>query len=97
MEQMERAKAARMLASGLNTARNIFADAEAIRSGFKPLSISTLKGWTKHKGCPVRLYIDGDYGNFYIGADESHRMRIELPEAFWNTLGRLPEISTALD
>jgi hypothetical protein len=56
MEQSGRAKAARMLASGLNTARNIFADADAIRSGFKPLSIATLKGWTKHTGCPVRLW-----------------------------------------
>jgi|SRR6185312_8463246 hypothetical protein len=94
MTNEDRAKAARMLSKGLETARTIFSDAEEIRSGFGPISIANLKGWTKNTGCPVRLHISGDDGNFYIGADENHGMRIELPPMFWRRFGDLPNIVT---
>jgi hypothetical protein len=43
------------------------------------MGVATLKGWTKHEGCPVRLFITGDESNFYVGLNEQQTMRIELP------------------
>jgi hypothetical protein len=97
MPPPDQAKAARMLSNGLTTAKNILADAEAIRDGFAAMSIATLKGWVRHPGCPVRLHIDGDRSSFYIGSDEHHQLRIELPSAFWTPFGELPTIATDLD
>ncbi|SFM50698.1 hypothetical protein SAMN05216573_102176 [Bradyrhizobium sp. Rc3b] len=94
MTKEDQAKAARMLSQGITAAANIFADAEAIRSGFRPMSIANLRGWTKHKGCPVRLVIAGDERNFYIGPDEQHQLRVEIPPAFWRSFGELPKILT---
>jgi hypothetical protein len=94
MSKEDQAKAARMLSQGISAAANIFADAEAIRTGFGPMSISNLKGWTKHQGCPVRLAIAGDERSFYIGTDEHHQLRVEIPPAFWHRFGDLPKILT---
>ena len=94
MTQEDRAKAARILSGGLSSVKNIFEEANQIRSGFAPMGIATLKGWTRHKGCPVRLFISGDEGNFYIGTEEHQAMRIELPQAFWKGFGYLPKILT---
>lgn len=94
MTTEEQAKAARILSQGISSAANIFEEADAIRSGFGPMSIANLKGWTKHAGCPVHVAISGDEHNFYIGVDENHRMRIEIPTAFWHRFGELPKILT---
>jgi hypothetical protein len=72
-----------MLSKGLETARNIFAQAQEIQTSFNGMSIANLKGWSRHEGCPLRLYIAGDDANFYIGTDEYHALRIELPPTFW--------------
>ena len=90
----EQAKAARILSKGISSAAGIFAEAKAIRTGFSGMSIATLKGWTSHKGCPIRLSIAGDESNFYIGTDEQHELRIEIPPMFWRGFGDLPTIST---
>lgn len=92
MTQDERAKAARILSKGLEAANNIFEEAEEIRRGFSPMAIATLKGWTRHAGCPVHLYVNGDAHNFYIGLDEAQQMRVELPHVFWTHFGTLPKI-----
>ena len=97
LAQADRTKAAKMLSTGLNTARNIFAEAEIVRNGFTALSVATLRGWTRHRGCPVQLYIDGDDRNFYIGVAESQRMRIEISETFWRSFGELPNINTDIE
>jgi hypothetical protein len=94
MDTEDQARAARILSKGIATAAGIFEEANAIRHGFKGMSIAMLKGWTKHKGCPIRLAISGDDGNFYIGADENHPLRIELPPVFWRDFGELPKILT---
>jgi len=49
----EQAKAARILSKGISSAAAIYEEAKAIRDGFSGMSIATLKGWTKHKGCPT--------------------------------------------
>jgi hypothetical protein len=79
MSQEDRAKAARILSNGLSQANKIFDEATNIRRGFSPMGVATLKGWTKHEGCPVRLFITGDESNFYVGLNEQQTMRIELP------------------
>jgi hypothetical protein len=94
MTQEDRAKAARILSGGLAAVKNIFTEANEIRRGFSPMGVATLKGWTRHEGCPVRLHISGDEGNFYIGTHEHQAMRIELPQVFWKGFGELPKIST---
>lgn len=94
MTQEDRAKAARILSGGLAAVKNIFTEANDIRSGFAPMGVATLKGWTRHEGCPVHLYISGDEGSFYIGTHEDQAMRIELPQVFWKGFGELPKIST---
>jgi uncharacterized protein (DUF885 family) len=94
MNDEERAKAARMLSKGLSTARSIFDEANAVRSGFSAMGIANLKGWTRHQGCPVHLYISGDDTSFYIGKDEHQALRIELPPIFWRDFGDIPNIST---
>ena len=94
MSTGEQARAARILSNGISSAAGIFGEAEAIRMGFRPMSIATLKGWTKHSGCPIRLSVSGDESNFYIGLDEDHPLRIEIPPAFWHSFGELPTILT---
>jgi hypothetical protein len=94
MTREEQAKAARILAKGISSAAGIFEEADEIRRGFSSMSIANLKGWTRHKGCPVRLFVAGDESNFYIGLDEHHELRIELPPLFWRGFGELPKIST---
>ncbi|MCP1830712.1 hypothetical protein J2R76_007412 [Bradyrhizobium sp. USDA 4532] len=94
MTTEEQAKAARILSKGISAAADIFKEANAIRSGFGPMSIANLKGWTKHAGCPIRLFISGDESSFYIGTDEQHELRIEIPPTFWRTFGELPTILT---
>jgi len=94
MTQEDRAKSARILSGGLSAVKNIFSEANEIRSGFSPMSVATLKGWTRHDGCPVRLYISGDEGSFYVGKEEHQAMRIELLPVFWKGFGDLPKIST---
>lgn len=90
----EQAKAARILSKGIAAAGDIFEEANAIRNGFSPMSIANLKGWTRHSGCPIRLFISGDDSNFYIGTDEQHELRIEIPPVFWRSFGDLPKILT---
>ena len=94
MTTEEQAKAARILSKGISSAAGIFGEANAIREGFAPMSIAALKGWTRHKGCPIQLFISGDERSFYIGTDEQHELRIELPPMFWRSFGDLPNIST---
>jgi hypothetical protein len=94
MTTEEQAKAARILSSGISSAAAIFAEADGIRDGFKPMSIAALKGWTRHAGCPIHLFVSGDESNFDIGTDEQHELRIEIPPAFWRGFGDLPVIST---
>jgi hypothetical protein len=94
MTTEEQAKAARILSKGISSAAGIFEEANTIRGGFAPMSIANLKGWTKHLGCPIHLSISGDESNFYIGADESHPLRIEIPPLFWRDFGDLPTILT---
>jgi hypothetical protein len=94
MPQEDRAKAARILSKGLASAKNIFEEASQIRAGFSPMGVATLKGWTKHEGCPVRLFVNGSESSFYIGVDERQEVRIELPPIFWRDFGDLPKIST---
>lgn len=94
MTQPDRAKAAKLLSDGLSTMRNILDDAEKIRSGFDRVSVATLRGWTRHHGCPVSIFIDGDESSFYIGTDENQKVRIELPATFWVRFGQVPEVVT---
>jgi hypothetical protein len=94
MTTEEQAKAARILSTGISWAAKIFEEAIAIRSGFSSMSIATLKGWTRHTGCPVRLFVSGDESNFYIGTDEQHQLRIEITPIFWRGFGELPTILT---
>jgi hypothetical protein len=94
MDGEDQARAARILSKGIATAAGIFEEATAIRQGFDGMSIAMLKGWTNHKGCPIRLSISGDDGNFYIGADANHPLRIEIPPHFWRDFGELPKILT---
>jgi hypothetical protein len=94
MTDEDRAKAARILSKTLASAKNIFEEANEIRLGFSPMSVATLKGWTKHEGCPVKLFVDGEENSFYIGIEERQEVRIELPLAFWRDFGDLPKIST---
>jgi hypothetical protein len=94
MTDEDRAKAARILSNGLSSAKNIFEDADDIRKGFTPMGVATLKGWTKHEGCPVKLFVAGSESSFYIGTDERQEVRIELPPIFWRAFGNLPKIST---
>lgn len=94
MSTEEQAKAARILSNGLATASGLFDEANAIRNGFSSWSVSVLKGWTKHEGCPISLSISGDDASFYIGKDDNHQMRIELPPVFWRAFGELPKIPT---
>jgi hypothetical protein len=94
MTDEDRAKAARILSNGLSSANKIFEEANDIRMGFAPMGVATLKGWTRHEGCPVHLYIAGDEANFYIGTGEHQAMRIELPQIFSKAFGGLPKIST---
>jgi hypothetical protein len=94
MTTEEQAKAARILSKGISSAAGIFEEANTIRGGFSGMSIATLKGWTRHKGCPIRLFIAGDESSFYIGTDEQHELRIEIPPMFWRGFGELPTIST---
>jgi hypothetical protein len=94
MTREDQAKAARVLLQGISSAAGIFEEATAIRAGFGPTSIANLKGWTKHQGCPVRLSIFSDERNFYIGNDEHHLLRIEIPPVFWRSFGELPRIPT---
>jgi hypothetical protein len=94
MDTEDQARAARILSNGIATAAGIFEEANAIRQGFNGMSIAMLKGWTKHKGCPIRLSISGDDGSFYIGADDDHPLRIEIPPFFWRGFGELPKILT---
>ncbi|MBI1203772.1 MAG: hypothetical protein GC182_14820 [Rhodopseudomonas sp.] len=94
MAQEDRAKSARILSNGLSTASTIFEEATSIRNGFAPMGVAALKGWTKHEGCPIHLYINGDNNNFYVGKDETQAMRIELPPAFWHPFGEIPKIPT---
>jgi hypothetical protein len=94
MTTEEQARAARILSKGISAATDIFKEAEAIRTAFNGMSIATLKGWTKHEGCPIRLFISGDESNFYIGLDEQHELRIEIPPMFWRGFGDLPKILT---
>jgi hypothetical protein len=94
MDSEDQARAARILSKGIATAAGIFEEANAIRHGFNGMSVAMLKGWTKHKGCPIRLSISGDDSNFYIGADENHPLRIEIPPLFWRDFGELPKILT---
>jgi hypothetical protein len=94
MNDEERAKAARILSTGISTATRIFEDAREVREGFSGMGLATLKGWTRHDGCPVKLYINGGENNFYIGLDERQEVRIELPPLFWKALGELPKIAT---
>jgi hypothetical protein len=94
MDTEDQARAARILSKGISTAAGIFDEANAIRQGFNGMSIAMLKGWTKHKGCPVRLSISGDDANFYIGVDDNHPVRIELSSLFWRDFGELPKILT---
>jgi hypothetical protein len=94
MTDEDRAKAARILSNGLASAKKLFGEANQIRTGFSPMSVATLKGWTKHEGCPVKLFVAGDENNFYIGIEERQEVRIELPQVFWREFGDLPKIST---
>jgi hypothetical protein len=94
MEQEQRAKAASILSRGLANARAILDEAMSMRAGLDTVAVSTLRGWTKHEGCPVSLHIDGDRTNFYIGTSERSQVRIELPAAFWNNFGEVPAIAT---
>lgn len=94
MTTEEQAKAARILSKGILAASEIFDEANVIRNGFGPMSIANLKGWTKHNGCPVSLFISGDDSNFYIGTDEQQELRIEIAPTFWRGFGELPKILT---
>ena len=94
MADEDRAKTARILSNGLASAKRIFEEANEIRSGFSLMSVATLKGWTKHDGCPVKLFVAGDENSFYIGVEERQEIRIELPQVFWRGFGDLPKIST---
>ena len=94
MNTEEQAQAARILSKGISTAAAIFEEANVIRLGFTGTSIAMLKGWTKHKGCPIHLSISGDESNFYIGADDNHPLRIEIPSPFWRGFRELPKILT---
>jgi hypothetical protein len=94
MNTEEQAQAARILSKGISTATGIFEEANGIRQGFNGMSIAMLKGWTKHKGCPIHLSISGDENNFYIGSDDDHPLRIEIPPLFWRGFGELPKILT---
>jgi hypothetical protein len=73
MDTADQAQAARILSKGISTAQEILKEADTIRHGFRGMSIAMLKGWTKHKGCPIHLAISGDENSFYIGADERAR------------------------
>jgi hypothetical protein len=94
MTEPDRAKAARMLSTSLSAAKNIFEEAREIRAGFSSMGIATLKGWTKHEGCPVKLFVNGGEDSFYVGVEERQEVRIELPPVFWKEFGDLPMIST---
>jgi hypothetical protein len=94
MTDADRAKAARLLSTNLSAARNIFEEAREIRTGFSPMGVATLKGWTKHEGCPVKLFVNGGENSFYIGTEERQEVRIELSQAFWREFGDLPKIAT---
>jgi hypothetical protein len=94
MDTEDQARAARILSKGISTAQDIFPEANTIRHGFRGMSIAMLKGWTKHRGCPIQLSISGDESNFYIGADDNHPLRIEVPPLFWRDFSELPKILT---
>jgi hypothetical protein len=90
MSDPEREKVARTLNQWRNKVGEVLAEAEEARRLLSPTGIGSLVGWSKHPGCPIKIYITRDGNNVCIGQSEHQLRRLVIPSEFWDTFGTLP-------
>ena len=90
-EQLE--KATKAFSRGYKAAK---ANLDRIREHQRFLSamnLAVLKGWNKHEGCPIRIYVDLDGHELTVGQSEHNRQRFSVPPTYFHVLKPIPAVN----
>jgi hypothetical protein len=93
MDEAERGYIADSLRRCLDTLTDVYEQTAEVRTFLSPVSISTLRGWGKHEGCPIKIHIDRQGHDLLVGRDEHQHQRFTLDHAFDGIIRQLPEFA----
>jgi hypothetical protein len=93
----ERARVAASLSRPIAAAREIFNVTNECRRFVSAEAIATLKGWGRHEQNPQKFYLKLEPGALAIGRAEEDAKWMKFGNAFFNVLGKLPNIGKLSD
>lgn len=93
LDEADRAKAAKLMARGLQGGRAVLDELAELRRGVSVESTATLRNWSQVPGSPLPgLYIRREGNSLSIGRSDYSVMRIELGRALDFSLPHLPDL-----
>lgn len=93
MSDSERSETARILRNALSAAEEVFAAIDELRQFTRAVTLTTLNGWARAPGRPVRLHVELDKGILYVGLTDHEFHPIKAPDAYFDVLPALPRLA----
>ncbi len=93
MSPEHREEALRIFSRSHKAALDVRQKVDNMRQLTQPTNIATLRGWGKHEGSPLKLFVDFDGRSFCVGRDEHNVRRVIVPQDYGREMLDLPAIS----
>jgi len=93
MSDAERFQTARLLRNGMTTVDEVFAAIHELRQFTSAVTLATLNGWARTEGCPVRMHVEFERGNLYVGLTDHEFRPITAPPAYFDALPPVPSLA----